>query len=337
MRLCDELEDRQQAVRESRLRLNNALLAPLNKAASLEPAEFEQAVIRLIDNFDTLYDSIDTVANLRSTVLQLAVQGKLVPQDSDEQSAATLVKKIKEKRGEITDAKILKAEQMQPIRAADMAFPLPPKWRWTRLAELCELITKGSSPKWQGVSYVPEGQGILFVTSENVGSYQLIFDNRKFVEARFNEIEPRSVLRRNDLLMNIVGASIGRVASFTSDEIANINQAVCLIRLTDDALLPYLLHFLNSETCIQLMFEKQVENARANLSMGNIAHFPIPLPPLGEQERIVAKVNQLMSLCNALEARLRQQETESEKVINAGVQHVLKALNQREQATFGSS
>src|SRR5207253_5190406 len=143
----------------------------------------------------------------------------------------------------------------------EMAFSLPNKWKWARLAALCELITKGSSPKWQGINYVSEGEGVLFITSENVGSYKLRLENRKYVEARFNEIEPRSILKRNDILMNIVGASIGRTALFDIDELANINQAVCLIRVAENSLLPYLLHFFNSETCIQMMFDKQVDNA----------------------------------------------------------------------------
>ncbi len=328
MRLCDELEKRQQARRESRVRLNNATLAPVNNAASLAPEEFEQASTRLADNFASLYESAETVGKLRSTILQLAVQGRLVPQDSEDEPATALVTRIKKLRGAFADTKIAKVEQMPSIDACDMSFPLPDGWRWTRLAEICELITKGSSPKWQGISYVKEGEGILFVTSENVGSYRMLFDNRKFVEARFNEIEPRSILRRNDLLMNIVGASIGRAAVFDSDDIANINQAVCLIRVAEPALVPYLLHFFNSDLCIQMMFDQQVDNARANLSMGNIAKFPIPVPPLAEQNRIVAKANQLMALCDELDAKLRQAEADSRKLVNAAVKHALSSTTE---------
>jgi len=91
MRLCDELEARQQARRASRVRLNNATLAPLNNAASLAPEEFEQASVRLADNFAALYDSAETVSRLRSTILQLAVQGKLVPQDPQDEPANVLL------------------------------------------------------------------------------------------------------------------------------------------------------------------------------------------------------------------------------------------------------
>jgi type I restriction enzyme, S subunit len=327
MKLCDELEARQQAKRKSRVRLNNTTLAPLNNAASLVPEEFEQASARLADNFAALYDSAETVSKLRSTILQLAVQGKLILQNANDEPASVLVERVKKKKAHgVRDSKIKNVEQLPSINEDEIAVRLPKQWRWTRLAEVCDLITKGSSPKWQGVNYVGEEEGVLFVTSENIGSYRMIFEKRKHVEARFNEIEPRSILQRNDVLMNIVGGSIGRTALFDSDELANINQAVCLIRVADGALLPYLLHFFNSETCIQMMFDKQVDNARANLSMGNISKFPIPLPPLEEQKRIVAQVNQLMALCDELETKLRQAEADSEKLMNAAVRHVLASI-----------
>ena len=73
--------------------------------------------------------------------------------------------------------------------------------------------------------------------------------------------------------------------------------------------------FFNSSTCIGYMFDKQVDNARANLSLGNISNFVIPVPPLAEQERIVKRVEQLLSLCDALEARLQSAEEERERLV----------------------
>ncbi|MGR9046945.1 MAG: restriction endonuclease subunit S [Gammaproteobacteria bacterium] len=168
-------------------------------------------------------------------------------------------------------------------------------------------MTKGASPKWQGVSYTEDPGDVLFVTSENVGSYKLILDSRKYVEKKFNEIEPRSILEKGDYLMNIVGASIGRTAIFNLDELANINQAVCLIRVFVQFLnAQFLLHFFNGDICISYMFDKKVDNARANLSMSNIAKFVIPFPPLAEQHRIVAKVDELMALCDQLQAQINK-------------------------------
>ena len=109
--------------------------------------------------------------------------------------------------------------------------------------------------------------------------------------------------------MNIVGASIGRTAIYQSDVLANINQAVCLIRFMDDSMnLGYMLNFFNSTTCIGFMYDKQVDNARANLSMGNISKFLIPVPPAEEQSRINNKVAYLMSIIDKMEVELKKKQ-----------------------------
>lgn len=113
--------------------------------------------------------------------------------------------------------------------------------------------------------------------------------------------------------MNIVGASMGRVAIYDVEYLANINQAVCLIRLPKYLNHQFQLLFMNSEICLSYMFDKQVDNARANLSMGNISKFVIPVPPKKEQTRIVTKVNELMTLCDQLKTQLQTaQQTQTQ-------------------------
>lgn len=164
-------------------------------------------------------------------------------------------------------------------------------WVEKPLGDLCERITKGSSPKWQGIAYVDE-PGILFVTSENVGEYRLLMDRPKYVEEKFNAKEKKSILRNGDVLTNIVGASIGRTAVFDLDEVANINQAVCLIRC-DSSLLDnfYLTYLLNSPVFKQVLHDNEVNNARANLSLGFFSQLSVPLPPISEQREIVGKLD----------------------------------------------
>ena len=281
------------------------------------------------DKFGLLADMPNGVQKLRELILQLAVQGKLVRQDPNDEPAAVLLEKIRaEKERLVKEGEIKKSKVLPSIKVENMPYAVSSGWEWVRLDTLCSLITKGSSPKWQGVNYTESENGILFITSENVGNYSLILNKTKYVEKKFNEIEPRSILKRNDILMNIVGASIGRTAIFDHDNIANINQAVCIIRLLGQERLldlRYLLHFFNSPVCISFMFDKQVDNARANLSMGNISKFLVPLPPLAEQHRIVAKVDQLMALCDDLEAKLDQSQTDGAKLMEAVVAELVGA------------
>jgi type I restriction enzyme S subunit len=324
MALCDELEKRQQKKKHKLINLNNAALDRLLSARESDDFVSSWRLIR--DNFDFIYTAPETITKLRQAILQLAVQGKLVTQDPKDEPASVLLAKIKaEKERLVKEKKIKKSEPLPLVSPAETPFELPNGWEWVRLDNLCEVITKGSSPKWQGINYSDSQQGILFITSENVGSYNLRLEEPKYVEAKFNEIEPRSILRKNDILMNIVGASIGRTAVYNIDDIANINQAVCLIRLISPdthVLIAYMLHFFNSPICIYFMFDKQVDNARANLSMGNISKFAIPLPPLAEQHRIVTKVDQLVKLCDELEAKLIKSQTKSEKLVEAAVKAI---------------
>ena len=163
-------------------------------------------------------------------------------------------------------------------------------WEEKRLEEICILISKGSSPKWQGIKYVDE-PGVLFVTSENVGENTLLLEKRKYVEEKFNISDKKSILKNGDVLTNIVGASIGRTAIFDLDDIANINQAVCLIRCNQKFLFnEYLMYLLNSPFTKQHLHDNEVNNARANLSLGFFRSLSIPLPELTEQRKVVDKI-----------------------------------------------
>ena len=252
------------------------------------------------------------------------MQGQLLPQDLNDEPAALLLKKLQAAKAATGKGRKGKAGG---LFANEVEGPhrLPDGWAWCVLTDLADLITKGSSPTWQGIKYVDKSNdGILFVTSKNVGSYSLILDKLDYVERRFNEIEPRSILKKGDLLTNIVGASIGRTAIYDLDEVANINQAVCLIRIGSELISKeYLLHYFNSDFALALIAESQFAPGRANLSMSNIAQFPVPLPPLDEQRRIVAKLEQLLQYCDALEQRIRESRRLAEQLLQTALREAL--------------
>lgn len=165
---------------------------------------------------------------------------------------------------------------------------IPADWNVEKGDILAEKITKGASPNWQGFSYVNEG--VLFVTSENVRDGFLDVSAPKFVEAAFNEKQKNSRLKKGDILINLVGASIGRSCRFdtTLQYPANINQAVCLFRPNGTANADYLKHFLQAPTTIVRLVGSQADGARPNVSLSDIRTFQFLLPPLPEQHKIVA-------------------------------------------------
>lgn len=261
----------------------------------------------VIENMEYLCNDKESIAQLHNAVLSLAVQGKLAEQDVNDEPASVLIEKIQEEKERlIAEKKIKKEKQLPPITEEEIPYELPKGWEWVRLQELAFLITKGSSPKWQGVEYTENPNDVLFITSENVGNFELLLSKKKYVQTKFNEIEPRSILQKGDILMNIVGASIGRTAIYELEENANINQAVCLIRVSTKIDKNYLLLFFNSNLCKEYMYDNQVDNARANLSMSNIAKFLIPLPPLSVQRGIVNMINSTFKLSSNLERRVEE-------------------------------
>jgi len=290
----------------------------------------QKEILSKLKSQESLKESLQTelthqltlVKKLRQQLLQDAVQGKLVKQNPKDEPASELLKRIKaEKEKLIAEKKIKKEKELPPIKPGEIPFDIPENWVWCRLGDLCNTITKGSSPNWQGVQYVTEDTGILYITSKNVDSFKLDLTKATYVEEKFNEIEPRSILRKGDILTNIVGASIGRTALFDLDVIANINQAVCILRIEHENInKDYLLNLMNSDLALKMMSESQFAPGRANLSMGNIASFTIPIPPLKEQNRIVQKLDELMQYCNNLEASIKQSARQNEKLL----QQVLK-------------
>lgn len=162
---------------------------------------------------------------------------------------------------------------------------IPEGWTIQSGEDLAITITKGSSPNWQGFHY--QDSGILFVTSENVRDGYLDVSEPKYLPVAFSAKERKSQLRKGDILINIVGASIGRSCRFNLEGVeANINQAVCVLRPRSSDLSDYIIQYLQSPGAIRKLLGQQSDSARPNLSLEDIRSFQFLVPPLAEQKRI---------------------------------------------------
>jgi type I restriction enzyme S subunit len=173
--------------------------------------------------------------------------------------------------------------------------------RMVKIREISRLVTKGSSPNWQGFKYTRDG--IVFVRSQNVGWGKLDLADVAHLQSAFNDKERKSVLKSGDVLLNIVGASIGRAAIVTSEiDGGNVNQAVAVIRVDQGAMLPSFLmwHLLSPGTQTRIHADK-VDVARANVSLRDIQEFSVLLPSLVEQKQIVAQVERHLSIIEELQ------------------------------------
>jgi type I restriction enzyme S subunit len=326
MQLCDELEAQQQAQRESRVRLNTAILAPLNRAASLRPEEIEQSTARLADNFDTLYDSIDTVSKLRATILQLAVQGKLVAQSLNDEPTPVLLQRLEQERRSILGTQRHSRIASAPLESNDFPFQIPSSWRWTRLGELTQLIEYGTSEK-----ATLNEDGVPVLRMNNIDGGKVHISQLKYVSPSIKDL-PRLYLRTNELLFNRTNSFelVGKTGIFKggSDKCTFASYLI-RIRLHEAYIFPDFVNLaMNADyfRTTQINTNVTQQCGQANFNGTKLANTLIPLPPLAEQKRVVSKVNRLMSLCDELEAKLRQAEADSEKLMNAAVKHVLDSV-----------
>ena len=184
----------------------------------------------------------------------------------------------------------------------------PKGWPIKPLGEVAERITKGESPKWQGFDY--QDDGALFVTSENVRLGEIDLGAPKFIPFGFHKKLSRSELRQGDLLVNLVGASIGRSCVFPGwNGPANVNQAVGVITMDPTLIeLAFIAGLLISHSGQKLLLGNRVEAARANISLTDLRDLRIPLPPLSLQRDFARRAAAVEKLKAAHRASLAEMD-----------------------------
>lgn len=262
-----------------------------------------EEILPYIEQYDKAYTKLETFnkkfpEDMKKSILQLAMQGKLVEQRPEEGTADEQCEQIvAEKAQLIKDGKIKKEKPLPEITEDEIPFEIPASWKWVRLSAICEKIGSGSTPT--GGKNVYQDDGILFLRSQNVYNDGLRFDGIAFISEELNR--PNSVVVAKDILLNITGGSIGRCALVPDDfDKANINQHVMIIRLVNLDL-RFWVHFVIISAYIQQkIMDVQVGVSREGLSAEKLKNFIIPLPPLAEQKRIVAKIEELLPYCDQL-------------------------------------
>ena len=299
MALCDKLETLQQQRQQldpiTQTALLDALLTPNTGVSS--------AWQRLNQHMTTLFHTPESVKALRETILQLAVMGKLVPQDPNDEPAAVLLQHIAaEKDRLIQEGKIKRQKPLPAIRDDEKPFELPTGWEWVRLASIAELITSGSRDWAQYYS----NSGAIFIRMGNLsrGHYEMRLSHIQYISPPNDGEGSRTKLEESDLLISITGdvGMLGLVPPNFGE--AYINQHTCLVRFMSTCRNRYFPELLRSPLAMD-QFNAPQRGIKNSFRLGDVGEMLIPLPPLAEQQRIVAKVDSLMALCDKLETRLQ--------------------------------
>jgi type I restriction enzyme S subunit len=323
MALCDDLEVHKQNTHQACIQLNDTSIDKLLTATT--PAKFSRHWQRIADNFDLLYGKPKNVTKLRQAILQLAVQGKLVKQDPKDEPASRLLGKIRAEKGALIESKTIRKPKLDLDQGDLLSMPCPSGWAMAFLQDITSVITCGiaSTPK-----YIDKGK--IFLSAKNVKPYKFKPDDHKFVDQNTYEkiVSWGAKPEFNDILLTRVGAGIGEAALIDRDIDFAYYVSLTLIKPIQRYIFPkYLLHWLNSpegtQRAIENIYGRGV--SQGNLNVNQVRKFIVPIPPLGEQERIASKVDQLMALCDDLEAKLIKGQAKSGKLMEAAVADLLAA------------
>jgi type I restriction enzyme S subunit len=274
---------------------------------------------RLLQHFNRLSEAPDAIPRLRQFVLELAVRGKLVPQDPYDEPAA-----IFEARAESRSAKTVRDTEIEDI----WPYVVPHAWAWRRIMHVSDQVTDGEHATPQRIT---ERQ-IPLVTAKNVRDGEMDYTQMDWVsldtaEKAWRRCRP-SV---GDILLVCVGATTGRLCILREVKDMVLVRSVALIRPSQEVDVNYLAVALRSPICQEEIWKQIKATAQPCLYINRINSLPIPLPPLTEQHRIVAKVDELMALCDQLELAKSEREQSRDRLVAASL-HRLNSLADTEEA-----
>ncbi|WP_144966652.1 restriction endonuclease subunit S [Pseudomonas sp. DE0010] len=312
MALCDRLEARQADAVSAHVQLVQALLGSLTQASNAE--DFAQSWQRLTEHFHALLTTESSIDALKQTLLQLAVMGKLVPQDPSDEPASELLRRIAEQKARLISEEGLRTTARDDVPEAEHYFRLHTGWASCRLGNLARFID------YRGRTPTKTSYGVPLITAKNVRPGFISRDPQEFIaETDYLSWMTRGFPRVGDMLFT-TEAPMGNVAVIDIAERFALAQRVICFQLHELETGPFL-----KLTMMSSGFQTQLSDAATGMTATGIKssrlkEIPVPIPPLAEQHRIVAKVDQLMALCDQLKARLNHVRQVHEHLASALVE-----------------
>ena len=311
MALCDRLEATQMEREGRRDRLAAATLHRLNNGADADA--FRNHARFALDHLPRLTTRSEHIQQLRQTILNLAVRGRLVPQDPNDEPASELLKRIQaEKVLLVKEGKIKKFDPIEPPCNSDFPLVRPSGWTAANLQSVCISVTDGDhQPPPQA------DHGIPFLVIGNVRSQTMDFVGCRYVsEQYYKALDSIRRPRKGDVLYTLVG-SYGIPIMVTDDRPFCVQRHIGILRPSTAINTSFIGHVLESQWVFDQATACATGIAQKTVPLSGLRRIQIPLPPLAEQHRIVAKVDELMALCDRLEAQLTTTQTESRRLLEA--------------------
>lgn len=294
MSLCDQLEQQSLTTLDAHQQLVETLLGTLTDSQNAE--ELAENWARISEHFDTLFTTEASVDALKQTILQLAVMGKLVPQDPNDEPASELLKRIAQEKAQLVkEGKIKKQKPLPPISDEEKPFELPEGWEWCRLNDISSKITDGDHKTPPRIA-----EGYKLLSAKNIRDGYLDYNNCDYISAiDYEKSRERCLPEKGDLLIVSVGGTIGRSSLIKDCSDFALVRSVAIIKplLIEPE---YLKLAMDSKLLQSMIHSHKRGGAQPCLYLGEISKFLFPTPPLAEQRNIVNKVSILMEKCRFL-------------------------------------
>ena len=300
MALCDQLEQQTSDHLAAHETLVDTLLGTLTQSENAN--ELAENWARLATHFDTLFTTEQSIDKLKQTILQLAVMGRLVEQDAEDEPVTALLERISKQNDQLSNSG--RKNAMSCVNERDEPFQLPSKWQFKRLGDLSHVFA-GNSFKSQDFNDI-SGTRVIKITNVGVGE---LVETQDYLPAKFSEQYSKYQVMTGDLVLALTRPYIssGLKIAICPDiyNKALLNQRVAAIRPFLDRSFIYL--YMQSVYVLGLYQARfGGSGLQPNLKMDDVTNLIIPVPPMAEQHRIVHKVDDLMALCDQLKERLNQ-------------------------------
>ncbi|WP_374366036.1 restriction endonuclease subunit S [Piscinibacter sp.] len=267
----------------------------------------------LVRQFELLATAAGGASRLRELILTLAVQGKLVPQDPNDEPAAALLRRIQEEKDRLVAAGKLKRDKVDPtVAMKDAPYALPDSWVWSRLGAVAKKITDGTH---HSPANFANGD-FKYLSAKNIKSWGIDLTDVTYVPYSVHqEIYSRCDPEYGDILYIKDGATTGVLTVNTLTEQFSLLSSVGVVKPSCGVTSAYLALLMRSPFFYQAMRDGMTGVAITRVTLSKLGAALVPLPPLAEQARIVARVDELMRLCDALEAKGRLEEEQHARLL----------------------
>ncbi|EBG5222997.1 TPA: restriction endonuclease subunit S [Salmonella enterica] len=299
MSLCDQLEQHSLTSLDAHQQLVETLLTTLTDSQNAD--ELAENWARISEHFDTLFTTEASIDALKQTILQLAVMGKLVPQDPNDEPASELLKRIAQEKAQLVkDGKIKKQKPLPPISDKEKPFEVPEGWEWCKFGLISEFINGDRGSNYPNKNeYVVHGIPWINTGHIEKNGTLSITDMNFITEKKFNELRSGKI-QSGDLVYCLRGATFGKTAFVKPYESGAIASSLMIIRPFIREMGEYIYNYLISPFGRSQIFRFDNGSAQPNLSANSVMLYAFACPPLQEQFRIHKKITELFHICDNL-------------------------------------